>query len=87
MYEINHKRINKADREKAIKNWHMIYEINGRRYKYENIYLDETDTPYGYCKKTRRWAWLYVNGISHFGKDVEYIPAVLIENNGAAVEK
>lgn len=82
MEERNHKRVTKSDREKAVKNWYMIYEINGRRYKFENIYLDETGVPYGYCKKNRIWAWLYLNAVSVYGKDIDMNPAVLIENSG-----
>jgi hypothetical protein len=83
----NHQRLNKDDRDKAVKDWYMIYDVYGYRYKFENIYLDESGTPYGYCKKKRIWAWLYLNGISCFGKDIEFIPAVLIENNGIALKE
>lgn len=82
MSETNHHRIFKSDREKAVKDWYLVYEINGRKYKFENIYIDETGVPYGYCRKTRRWAWLYLNAVSHYGKNIDMIPAILLENSG-----
>ena len=65
----------------------MVYNIGGFKYRFDNIYLDDNGTPYGYCKKNRRWAWLYRNGISHYGRDVDYIPATLIENNGVILKE
>lgn len=60
------------------KNWVMIYEINGYRYRFEKIYKDENGIFYGYCYKTRRWAWLYRDYISHYGTDI--IPATRVSS-------
>lgn len=73
------KRLTKADKEKADKDWTMTYEVNGHIYVYENIYLDDSGLPYGYCKKNRRWAWLYPDAVSIYGVDVELIPAIKID--------
>jgi len=87
MCETNHHRITKKDRERAVPGWYMIYEVYTVRYKFENIYLDGNGIPYGYCKKNRRLGWLYPDGISHFGRDIDFIPAKLIENNGVVAEE
>lgn len=72
------KRLTKEDKEKADKDWTMTYLINGRKYVYENIYLDENGIPYGYCKKLRIWSWLYPNAVSRYGADVDMVQAVKI---------
>lgn len=59
---------------KKKKTWIMKYEINGYRYTFEDIYLDN-GVPYGYCRKLGIWAWLYRDSISHFGPDVDVVPA------------
>ena len=70
----------KKSKKKIItSNWVMTYEINGRRYTYENIYLDECGIPYGYCKRNRVWAWLYPDAVSIQGREVGLIPATKID--------
>lgn len=63
------------------KDWTMVYKINGRNYKFTDVYVGEDGIAYGYCAKIKHWAWLYTNAISRYGKDIEMIPAKRIENN------
>lgn len=70
-----------AEKKKKItSNWVMKYEVNGRRYTFEKIYLDEHGIPYGYCAKNHVWAWLYNNAISRYGSDIEMIPATRLDS-------
>ena len=61
-------------------NWKMKYEINGYRYTFEKIYLDEKGIPYGYCSKNKSWAWLLNDAISRYGMDIDLIPATRLDS-------
>lgn len=43
---------------------HRIYEINGRKYTFKDVYIKNGVT-LGYCSVRKRWAALYPNYI-HF---------------------
>lgn len=70
-------RVTTEDRKKAKFKWTMTYNINGYKYKFNNIYMDEkVGVPYGYCSKNRTWVWLYEDGISLYGRDIDFKPGI-----------
>ena len=70
-------RVTADDKKKVKFKWIMIYEINGYKYKFSNIYMDKkVGVPYGYCSKNRTWVWLYEDGISLYGRDIDFTAGV-----------
>ena len=48
----------------------VSYIINGRKYTFVNIHMDG-GVEYGYCKRIRKWGWLFPNFIQFEDGDVQ----------------
>jgi hypothetical protein len=72
----NDKIVEKVKKKKV--DYIMKYVINGYRYTFEKVYNDN-GVFYGYCGKSKMWAWLYDDHIAMYAKDKGIMPARKLE--------